>query len=68
METALKIVGVLAMAAFGWWMIAGLIDAAFPGWGRPMPPDDDVRPPDFPRPRPEDCKPIEPGDGATGAP
>ena len=31
-------------------------------------PDDDVRPADFPRPRPEDCKSIEPGDGATGAP
>ena len=62
METALKIAGVVAVAAFGWMMIAALIGWAFPGWGKPMPPDD-VRPADMPRPRAEDCTPINKGGG-----
>lgn len=68
METALKVVGVLAMAAFGWWMIDGVIKAACPRWGKPPPRwDDDVRPPDFPRPKTEDCTPCPPR-GGTGMP
>ena len=62
MPLAVEIVCAIALAAFGWWMIAALVGWAFPGWGKPMPPDD-VRPADMPRPRAEDCTPINAGEG-----
>ena len=60
MATALQIAGVLAVAVFGWMMIGASMNI-LGIWRRPPPSiDSDERPPDFPRPKAEECTPTEP--------